>query len=169
MRVRVGRTEDAELLSALAIQVWLQTYATNGVSSVIARYVLSEFAPARFAVLLTESSAGLFVAEQGPNLLGYAVVKASAACPIPSIAGAELATLYVQPPFHGKGVGASLLKRAELWATERMSTPVWLKTNSLNGRAIAFYSKHGYTKVGITFFELGDEKHENVVLVGAAA
>ena len=168
MRVRLGRREDTETLSALAIQVWLHTYATEGVSSVIASYVLSEFTPERFAALLTEPSSGVFVAEHGKNLLGYAVVKASAACPIPSVSGAELATLYVQEPFLGKGVGALLLKHAELWAAERMRTPLWLKTNSQNGRAIAFYEKHGYSKVGITFFELGNEKHENVVLVGAA-
>jgi ribosomal protein S18 acetylase RimI-like enzyme len=51
---------------------------------------------------------------------------------------------------------------------ERTCAPVWLKTNSRNGRAIAFYAKHGYTKVGTTFFELGNEKHQNVVLLGAA-
>jgi ribosomal protein S18 acetylase RimI-like enzyme len=44
-----------------------------------------------------------------------------------------------------------------------------LTTNSNNGRAIAFYAKHGYTQVGITFFELDNEKHENVALVGTAA
>jgi diamine N-acetyltransferase len=49
-----------------------------------------------------------------------------------------------------------------------MRVPIWLKTNSQNSRAIAFYAKHGYTKVGITFFELGNEKHENVVLIGPA-
>jgi GNAT superfamily N-acetyltransferase len=169
MRIRPARPQDTETLSALATQVWLHTYATEGVSSVIANYVLSEFAPERFAALLAELSAGVFVAERGENLLGYAVVKASAACPIPSVFGAELATLYVQRPFLGKGVGALLLKHVERWAAERMRTPIWLKTNSQNGRAIAFYAKHGYTKVGITYFELGNETHENVVLVGAAA
>ena len=169
MRVRLGRRDDTETLSALAIQVWLHTYATEGISSVIATYVLSEFSPARFAALLSESSSALFVAEHDKNLLGYAVVRASAACPIPSASGAELATLYVQEPFLGKGVGALLLKHVELWAMERMRAPIWLKTNSQNSRAIAFYAKHGYTKVGITFFELGNEKYENVVLVGPAA
>ena len=169
MRVRLGRQEDTEVLSALAIQVWLHTYATEGVSSVIASYVLSEFAPTRFAALLLESSSCVFVAEQGKNLLGYAVVRENEACPIASVSGAELATLYVQEPFLGKGVGALLLKQVELWAGERKRLPVWLKTNSQNRRAIAFYAKHGYTRIGVTYFELGDEKHENVVLARAAA
>jgi GNAT superfamily N-acetyltransferase len=123
MRVRSGRREDTESLSALAIQVWLHTYATEGVSSAIASYVLSAFAPEQFAALLSESSSGVFVAEHGKNLLGYAVVRASAACPIASVSGAELATLYVQEPFLGKGVGALLLKHVELWAADRIGTP----------------------------------------------
>ena len=89
MRVRPGRHEDTKTLSALAIQVWLHTYATEGVSSVIASYVLSEFTPERFAALLSESSSGVFVAEHGKHLLGYAVVRASAACPISSVSLAQ--------------------------------------------------------------------------------
>jgi diamine N-acetyltransferase len=169
MHVRHGRPEDSGILSALAIQVWLHTYATEGVSSVFATYVLSEFAPARFASLLSESSCAVLVAEHHTNLLGYAVVRANAVCPIPSVSGAELATLYVQAPFLGKGVGALLLERAELWAMERMCAPIWLKTNSQNRRAIAFYAKHRYTKVGITFIELGSQKYENMVLIGPVA
>ena len=169
IRIRLGQREDAENLSALAIQVWLHTYATEGISSVISSYVLSEFTPTRFAALLSDSSSALFVGEHDKNLVGYSVVKAGAACPVASAAGAELATLYVQAPFKGKGVGVLLLKHAERWAMERGGAPIWLKTNSQNSRAIAFYAKHGYTKVGITFFELGNENHENLVLVGPDA
>jgi diamine N-acetyltransferase len=168
MHIRPGRREDAEILSALAIQVWLHTYAREGVSSVLANYVLSEFPVARFHSLLSEPSSSVFVAEHDQNLLGYSVARASAACPVPSAAGAELATLYVQEPFLGKGVGALLLKSAELWAMARRSAPIWLKTNSQNSRAIAFYAKHGYSKIGITYFELGGQKYENVVLMGPA-
>ena len=169
MHVRPGQPEDAENLTALAIQVWLHTYATQGISSTISSYVLSEFTPKRFAALLSEPTSALFVAEKDDNLLGYAVVKGDTPCPVRSASKSELATLYVQGPFMGKGVGALLLKQAERWAMERAGTSVWLKTNPQNSRAIAFYAKHGYTKVGITFFELGGEKYKNLVLVGRDA
>jgi len=41
--------------------------------------------------------------------------------------------------------------------------------NSANIRAKAFYTKHGYTSIGITNFRLGNEEHENLVLVGPDA
>ena len=169
MLVRLGQHGDAENLSALAIQVWLHTYATEGISSTISAYVLSEFSPKRFGELLSEASSVVLVAEVGKNLVGYATVTANTTCPVSTSAKVELATLYVQEHFIGKGVGSSLLEQAEQWAMQRPSSSIWLTVNSKNSRAIAFYTKHGYTKLGVTYFKLGNKSHENLVLVGRNA
>lgn len=169
MFVRQAERRDAENLAALAIQVWLHTYATEGISSVISRYVLSEFTPEKFEALLSEESSAVLVAERGKGLVGYAKVTVATACPVATSSKVELATLYVQAPFIGKGVGHALLSRSEAWAKQRENTSIWLTVNSKNSHAIAFYAKHGYTKLGLTHFELGNEKHENLVLVGRDA
>ncbi len=166
MLIRQGQRRDAENLSALAMQVWLHTYATEGISSVISRYVLSELNPKKFEVLLSEESSAVLVAEVGENLVGYATVTAATTCPVITNSKIELATLYVQEPFVGKGVGSALLGQAAQWAKQRTNTSIWLTVNSKNLRAIAFYEKHEYTKLGITHFKLGNEKHENLVLGG---
>lgn len=164
MLVRPGRYEDSETLSAVAIQVWLQTYATDGISPKISRYVLSQFSVERFKALLTHASAHVFVAIVGDNLVGYAVVNIGSPCPDRMGTSVELVTLYVQEPFTGQGVGRRLLEQAESCA-EEIESFLWLTVNSKNARAIAFYAKHGYFKVGVTSFDLADEKHENLVLV----
>ncbi|MFT3665020.1 GNAT family N-acetyltransferase [Piscinibacter sp.] len=169
MLIRQANLQDAENLSALAIQVWLHTYATEGVSSVVSRYVLSELSAKKFETVLTEDSSAIFVAENNDYLLGYAKLVVGTLCPVPTTEKIELATLYVQSPFLGKGVGGALLKHAEQCAKQRANTSMWLATNSKNSRAIAFYAKHGYRKLGITYFELGGEKHENLVLGGKDA
>jgi ribosomal protein S18 acetylase RimI-like enzyme len=169
MLIRQGQHRDAENLSAIAIQVWLHTYATEGISSAISRYVLSEFTSEKFEAILSQESSAVLVAEIAQNLVGYATVTASTVCPVATSSKVELATLYVQEPFIGKGVGSALLSQAEQWARQRTSTSVWLTVNSKNLHAIAFYAKHGYTKLGITHFELGNEKHENLVLGGRDA
>ena len=166
MRVRQGQLDDAEGLAALAIQVWLHTYATDGVSSVIASYVLSEFTPEKFETRLTDAASTVIVAEIDKNLVGYTIAATDAACPVSTAAKVELATLYVQEHFVGKGVGSSLLRQAERWARQRADSALWLTVNSRNSRARAFYAKHGYTALGVTFFRLGDEYHENLVLIG---
>ncbi len=169
MLIRQGERRDAENLSALAIQVWLHTYATEGVSSVVSRYVLSEFSAEKFAVVFAENTATFLVAEIDENLVGYAKITAATKCPVATSSKVELATLYVQEHFVGKGVGSALLSYAEQWAKRRANSTIWLTVNSKNGRAIEFYTKHGYAKLGITYFELGDGKYENLVLGGRDA
>ncbi len=164
MQIRPGNPEDSANLSALAIQVWLQTYATAGISSKISRFVLSEFSVSNFEALLARASARVFLATVGENLVGYAVVFIGSQCPENERVRFELATLYVQEPFTRKAVGSRLLDQSESCARQEGSS-LWLTVNSKNTRAIAFYAKHGYFKVGSTFFELKDEKHENLVLL----
>lgn len=167
--IRQGKPEDAETLAALAIQVWLHTYATDGVSSTIARYVLAEFTPERFQDMLKRAAATILVAEMGASLVGYAVVHVGASCAEAASATAELATLYVQEHFIGKGAGSALLRHAEAVAGQRTGHPLWLKVNARNNKAIAFYAQHGYNKIGVAYFSLGANEHENLVLIGSAA
>jgi ribosomal protein S18 acetylase RimI-like enzyme len=46
---------------------------------------------------------------------------------------------------------------------------LWLTVNAKNDRAIAFYARQGYTKVGTAYFVLGEGRHENHVLIGRDA
>lgn len=169
MRVRQGHLDDAQGLAVLATQVWLHTYATEGVSSVIASYVLSEFTPQKFETRLADAASIVLVAEIDKNLVGYAITTDGVSCPARTSAKVELATLYVQEHLVGKGVGSSLLRQAELWARQRADSSLWLTVNSKNARAKMFYATHGYTERGVTFFKLGHEDHENLVLVGPDA
>lgn len=163
--IREGVASDAERIAVLATQVWLHTYATDGIDTVIARYVLAELSVAPFVDLLAQNSITTLVAEIGENIVGYAVVDVDAKCPSANCA-VEVVSLYVQEHFAGKGIGSSLLAESRRVAVRRAgSSIIWLKVYAQNFPAIAFYRKHGFVKSGIAYFELGGEKHENHVLV----
>jgi ribosomal protein S18 acetylase RimI-like enzyme len=167
--IRSGRSEDADRLAVLATQVWLHTYATGGITADIAQYALSELTPEKYRVLLNDSTWQVFVAVTGESLVGLAVVKFGTPCPAGNASSAELQTLYVQEHFLGCGAGKSLLRAAEAEAKQRSNGVLWLTVNAKNARAIAFYAHQGYTKVGTTYFVLGEGRHENDVLIGADA
>ena len=167
--IRTGLPDDARRLAVLASQVWLHTYATDGVTGDIARYVLTEFTPERLATSLADPDACILVAECGEGCVGFAVVGFDAPCPAPVATRTELRTLYVQAHFLGHGIGKALILAAQARARERAGTPLWLKVNARNDRAIAFYARQGYRKVGTTHFLFGQGRHENHVLVGADA
>jgi len=168
--IRQGVPADTACLAALAIQVWLHTYATDGIRSAIARYVLSEFTTEKFAGILADTESQLLVAEMNQHLVGYALVKFGAVCPTSSLSNVELATLYVQEHFTRSGLGSALLARCQNLARERAgSARLWLTVNARNERAIAFYRKHRFEQAGTTLFELGGEKHQNHVFLSANA
>ena len=168
--LRPARAADAPVLAVLAAQVWLHTYATKGVSRVIADYVLREITPAKFAASLEDPCAITLVAECDENLVGFAAMRLNITCPSPSKAASniELETLYVQAHFLGQGIGSALLRKAEEMAQAHAtaSSGLWLTVNARNARAIGFYAAHGYQKIGTHVFKLGGVSHENHVLVG---
>ncbi len=165
LRIRRGARADAPRLAALAIQVFLHTYATQGISAAISDHVLSEFTAAKFRTLLGRESVTVFVAEVNAHLVGYARVDSGAACPGRGVCTTELATLYVQAHFAGQGVGSALLAQARALALLQTKSPLWLTVNAANALAIGFYAKHGFSKIGTSRFVLGNESHENHVLV----
>ena len=167
--IRIGRSEDADRLAVLAAHVWLHTYATGGITADIAEYVLREITPEKYLAVLSDPTCQVLVAASGESLVGLAVVKFGIPCPAGNYSSAELQTLYVHEHFVGCGAGKALLRAAETEAKQRSDAVLWLTVNAKNTRAIAFYARQGYTKVGTSYFVLGEGRHENHVLIGADA
>ena len=163
--IRAADARDAASLAALGMQVWLHTYATTGVSAVIAEYVLAELTPGKFLGLIDDPEASLFVAEIEGHLVGYIVVRYGADSP-EADSNVEIETLYVQEHFLRLGIGTALLRRAQAETKRRTgSGRICLTVNIYNANAIAFYKRHGFVHAGTAYFALGAEKHENHVLV----
>ncbi len=165
MQIRPACLEDAQNLAALAIQVWLHTYATEGIRDALSAYVLATFTPEAFRRRMGEPSHGLLVAEENGHLVGYADVDFDA--PREDVPGVctELATLYVQEHFAGRGIGTRLMAACAEEARRRNGDPTfWLSVYHRNAKALAFYRKHGFTERGAFDFEFGGERHRNLVL-----
>lgn len=167
--IRCGIPADANALAVLATQVWLHTYATDGVSTDIAEYVLAELTPAKYSATLKAPMSRLFVAEHENSVIGFATVALDVQCPASDRSTAELQTLYVQEHFTGNGVGKSLLRAAEAAARKERDSLLWLTANAKNSRAIGFYEHLGYSKIGTAYFAVGAGRHENHLLIGQRA
>ena len=166
LRDAIGR--DADSLTALAIQVWLHTYATNGISPAIARHVLATYTTEQFLRWVNDPHYVLLVALQRDSLIGFALASFNAAVPTATTIP-ELLTLYVQPRFVGRGVGSALLHAMQDEATQRRgSSCLELSVHAENGSAIDFYRHHGFVEIGMTNFYLAEVAHKNLVLRGPA-
>ncbi|WP_194945130.1 GNAT family N-acetyltransferase [Limnohabitans sp. DM1] len=164
--IRSARHDDAARIAVLATQVWLHTYATEGISAGIADYTRSELTPDKYLAIQNDALAHIWVAERSAHLIGFAVLNMGVPCPTRASTLAELQTLYVQAHFVRQGVGRQLMSVAEKRAFDLAGMPLWLTVNAHNAQAIGFYMHQGYTKQGTTDFVLGDQRHENLVLIG---
>jgi len=163
--IRRAGPEDALCLGVLATQVFLDTYATEGIRSVIANEVLTAFSTPAMAALLERPYTHILVAEYSGHLIGFAQITVGTAINLmASAAPAELDRLYVEEPFARQGVGSALLRAAETLSAAAGATDLWLTPWVKNHRALRFYQKHAYIDLGATYFHMGDEKHENRVL-----
>lgn len=165
LRVGDAHPDAADRLAVLATQVWLHTYATEGIDADMAAYVLQVLTPAAYAAMLQDPTRQIIVAESGERLVGLAVLNFNAPCEADPRLTVELQTLYVQAHFLGEGIGHQLLRAAQAKArTVSVEGRLWLSVNARNARAIAFYARQGYQRIGTMDFVLGSKAHENHVL-----
>ncbi|RMN25115.1 GNAT family acetyltransferase [Pseudomonas coronafaciens pv. zizaniae] len=160
--LREASATDTVCLSALGIQVFLDTYATQGIRESIAREALDAFYPQAFARLLAEPATLIAVAESDGHLIGFAQVTLRTDHPMLGIStAAELQRLYVQERFTGRGAGRLLLKAAEQHAAAHHASLLWATVWVGNERALGFYPRQGYAMKGSPHYEFQGEVHEN--------
>lgn len=165
-QIRPAVPADALCLGVLAMQVFLDTYATDGIRPEIAREALGTYTPATYGALLQRPDVTILVAERRGHLLGFAqTTLGTGQALVRTTAPAELDRLYVQEPFTGRGLGRRLLHAAEQDAAARGAALLWLSPWVHNHRARHFYAREGYADIGTAWFEFEGERHENRVLV----
>jgi diamine N-acetyltransferase len=150
---RIASAPDADTISALAIQVYLDTYATEGIRPDVAREAHSAYSVDAFSQRLAQPQRRFILAEAGDGLLGFAeVVLTFVPSPTEGFTGAELVRLYVQPAAQRLGLGRALLARAEQLVQAAHLPILWLRAWEGNHNARAFYAHVGYEDVGATTY-----------------
>ncbi len=148
--IRTARYEDAESIAAVGQCVWIDTYATEGVSEALSNYVISFFAPDRIRDLL--ASKKVLVAEVGGHLVGYVVLNVGTAA-------TEIDNLYVLPRFHHRGIGRTIIAHIS-----KEHSHLWLSCWEQNQNAVGFYTSIGFVEDGESFFDLNGELYRNIIL-----
>jgi len=163
MTLRRANISDAPSVAALSIVVWVGTYLKRGINPFFANYALEEFTVSKTEALISDPANFMLVSENEDGIDGFIQVKEPSVAPVHGCSTTEIATFYVQPRHHGKGIGKGLLDAACEHAAAMSAPSVWLTTNAENIPAIAFYLKAGFEQVGETHFRIQDEAYLNNV------
>lgn len=166
INIRVAELSDMANLVVLKQQVWVATYAEEGIRSEFSDYLLTTFTLENEKALLENPLKKTLVAEQNGHLIGCAVIDFDEECPIPATGhNPEIPVLYVLERFTGMGFGKLLLDKALQEIKKTGFDAAWLTVYHKNKRAIKFYKKHGFTDIGQAFFEMQGNQYENRVLI----
>lgn len=160
--IRNATDQDALCIAVLGMQVFLDTYATEGIRGSIAQEVLDSFSPDNMSKIIAKPDTFIIVAEVDDHLVGFAQVAMNTghdliSHPNPS----ELQRLYVQEKFTGRGVGYRLLEEAEKYAYLGGASLLWATVWIGNCRALTFYPRQGYKHLGSPSYTFQNETHEN--------
>ena len=124
------------------------------------------FTPEKMAHIVADPNKLVLVVEQDDHLVGFSQValhRDSEYCELPQ--QAELERLYIQEPFCRAGLGRRLLTETESQLGATGINALWLTTWVNNLRARHFYPKMAYADVGMTYFEMEGERHENRIFL----
>ncbi len=163
---RRGTDDDALCVGVLAVQVFLDTYATAGIRPDLAREALITCGVEAVRIRLESANTQFILAERNHHLVGFAELAIGGALPDESLAGGiEVVKLYVQRHFKRLGIGAGLLGHAESIAAANYGECLWLTAWAENANALRFYAARGFADIGETEHVFEDKSYENRLLV----
>jgi ribosomal protein S18 acetylase RimI-like enzyme len=161
--IRRATVADAPALSRLGAATFRETFEQENTPEDMARYIAEAFTTERQTGDISDPASIVLVAEHvgdtgQAGLIGYAhLVEGPAPDAVTGPAPMELKRIYVARAWHGQRVAHALMDACLEAVRSRGIQTLWLGVWERNPRAVAFYGKYGFTRVGEHTFVLGTE------------
>lgn len=164
--IRRATTGDAALLARVGAELFASAFGAQNDPNDLSAYLASAFSPARQRDELADDSRTTWIAEAIDGApAGYAMLKRGAAsAAVEANHPAEIQRFYVSPAFQARGLAQQLMSVCVEEAHEWGCDAIWLGVWELNPRAIAFYEKSGFRKVGRQHFMVGADRQHDYVM-----
>ena len=164
MKIRPGVATDAAALAALGARTFSDTFLAENAPEDIAAFTAATFSDAKQAAELADVATRYLVAEDDGALVGYAKLHRGAApdC-IEGNALIQIARLYVAREQLGRGTGEALMARCVEDARKAGHDAVWLGVWERNARAIRFYERWSFRRVGEHVFLVGSDPQTDLL------
>ncbi|MDI3241179.1 GNAT family N-acetyltransferase [Arthrobacter sp. AL08] len=168
--IRPATAHDAARLAGLAAVTFPLACPPGSSPEDIAAHLASTLSEANFRSYIADPGVTVLVIDGGGDLRGYSLL-ATRPTGDPAVAAVlterpctELSKCYVHPDHHGLGAAAELMHASIGAAAAAGARGLWLGVNSQNARAIRFYEKSGFRRVGTKSFTLGNTVEHDFVM-----
>jgi ribosomal protein S18 acetylase RimI-like enzyme len=168
--IRKATEDDAGRLAELAGVTFPLACPPGSSPADIAAHLANTLSEEHFRAYAADPDITILVIEATGELRGYSMLVARPAQD-PEVASAlsllpatELSKCYLHPDHHGLGAAAELMQATVESAATAGALGLWLGVNSENAKAIRFYEKSGFSKVGTKTFKLGNTVEHDFVM-----
>jgi ribosomal protein S18 acetylase RimI-like enzyme len=163
--IRQATEADAAALAALAERTFRETFAQTNRAEDIDVHCRNSYGVGIQAAEIRDPGRTTLVCHVRDSLVAYGQLRwAGAPSCVVATKPAEVQRLYVDAPWHGKGVAQALMASLLDAAIAGGADVAWLGVWEKNPRAISFYTKHDFAFVGDHVFVLGNDSQRDLVL-----
>ena len=164
-RIFRATIDTTRSLAAFSRKAFIDAYRDSNQPEYVEQYADQSFNHAVIRADIESSHCVFLVAAIEDEILGYAMLCSNQ--PIQCVSDAhpmQLQRAYVDNSKQGTGIGAALIEASVLEARKAGNQTIWLAAWNQNIRAHRFYERNGFRVVGKTYFMLGPERQEDVVM-----
>lgn len=160
LRIRSAAPADLDALLDLGRRTFIDTFAAHNDPADFAVCLEVHYAREKFQRDLADERTLFLVVEEtaGGPPLAYARLRwGNAPECVPDRQALEIEKFYVDRPHLGRGIGDMMMRHCLDFARQTGRETVYLSVWEHNARAVRFYQKWGYRKVGEHVFVVGSD------------
>ena len=157
--------DDLLPLQALSRRTFQETFAHCNSPAELKSYLDGAYHTDKLRAQLQDEHSQFYFLLLDGSLAGYLKLnEGPAQTELHDSASLEVERIYLLREFQGLGMGGYLMERAIEAAVSRQKQYLWLGVWEHNEKAIAFYQRHGFYKIGAHSFFVGcDEQTDDLM------
>lgn len=158
LTIRRATVADALELSLLGASTFAMTFGADNTAEDLADHLKEEYGVVQQTAELADPDYLTLMAYLGTELVGFAQIRRKESPPcVVEESPIEVYRFYLIQAVQGKGVAMPLMHAVCAAAVELGGRHLWLGVWERNPRAVAFYLKVGFSKVGSHLFVVGSD------------
>ena len=177
--IRPAGPTDARGVAEVGARLFREAYGATHPEPALTPYLADSFSLAGIVRLLGDRDATVLVAEcsDRAEFVGYAHLRMAApdapstilTRALPGRRPMEVVRFYVAAHLHGHGLAPALMAACDAEARRREADVLWLQAWQEAGRALAYYEKAGFERLGTAIFRFGSREDHDFVLARPVA
>lgn len=165
LTMRECKIEDLSLLHDVSCQTYKDTFELYNTETNMKAYLEQAYNIEKLCGELSNSNSAFYFIYADEKLAGYLKLNEfKAQTDINDPQALEIERIYVTKEFQGKGLGSILINKALDIAITKVRSYIWLGVWENNKKAISFYEKNGFYRIGEHSFYMGDDEQTDFIM-----